>query len=143
MNEEDQVHSRLRGAIYSFLGLLIAIMLGVLIKGNEIDGASTILIMLAVSIPSLVAVVFLDFHLRVQQKVKVSLIRGLAFGLGFIPGLLAIAFVIANVSVAAAVIFVVLTVIWLGIVSLVAIAPALREVCCESEHNNSIEKDAQ
>ena len=62
--------------------------------------------------PSLVAVSLLDFIVRVRQTRQSSATRGLASGLGFGPGLLAIAMIIGHFSVFAAILFLLLCMFW-------------------------------
>ena len=77
--------------------------------------------LLALSLPSLTALIILDFVVRVRQKRKGSMYRGLAAALGFFPSLSGMMILIGHFSVIAAVLFGLLVAFWALMIYAVAI----------------------
>ena len=67
---------------------------------------------LALSLPSLLALILIDLIVPVRQGRPINAMRGLAFGLGLSPSVAAIAVLVGHFSVIAAALFVLLTLYW-------------------------------
>jgi hypothetical protein len=118
MNEEHERFSKLLGGYTAFVA---AILVATFAKSGDYPRAWVVISLLALSLPSLVACMLLDFIVRVKQTRKKSVYRGLAFALGFGPSLLGIAILIGHFSVIASVLFVLLTAFWCLLIFSVAI----------------------
>ncbi len=81
-------------------------------KSNDYRLAWVVISLLAVSLPSLVALILIDFVVPVRQGRPTNAMRGLACGLGYSPSLAAIAVLVGHFSVIAAALFVLLTLYW-------------------------------
>ncbi len=118
LKEEHERLSKLMGGYIAFVAVLLV---ATSTKSNDYSHAWAVISLLAVSLPSLVALMLLDFVVRVKQERKISAFRGLAVALGFLPSLLGIAILIGHFSVVAGVLFVLLTMFWAFIIFAVAI----------------------
>jgi len=109
LKEDHERWSQVCGAYTAFVA---ALLIATIAKSNEYPRAYIVIALLASSLPSLVALVFLDYHVRVVQARRKSAFRGLAAGLGFLPSLLGIATLIGHFSLIGGVLFLLLTVFW-------------------------------
>jgi predicted membrane channel-forming protein YqfA (hemolysin III family) len=105
-------HERFAHVCGSYTAFVAALLIATIAKGNEYPRAYIVITMLASSLPSLVALVFLDHHVSVVQTRKKSAFRGLAALLGFVPSLLGIATLIGHFSLTGGVLFLLLTFFW-------------------------------
>jgi hypothetical protein len=121
LKEEYERRAKLFGGYTAFVAaLLVATIVKVAdAKGADYPHAYVVIGLLAVSLPSLVAMDFLDFIVRVRQQREKSMYRGLATGLGFGPSLLGIAGLIGHFSVIAGVLFGILVVFWCIVIDVV------------------------
>lgn len=97
--------------LWGYTAFVAALLLTIFSK-SDFSHARLVGSLLAVSLPSLVALPLLDYIVRVAQERKTSATRGLAYALGFFPSLLAMAIVIGHLSIIAAIAFVLLIVFW-------------------------------
>jgi hypothetical protein len=87
-------------------------MLALIASSRPVARAPLIVSLLAVSLPSLVSWLLLDFVVRVKQGRKGSIVRGLAIMLGLAPSLVALVLMLGSFSWLAAVFFLVLIAWW-------------------------------
>src|SRR5437660_129599 len=106
LKEEKEQHERVLKLVGGYIAFVAALLVAISAKSNDYSRAWVIISLLALSLPSLVAFLSLDFIVRVNQARKASYYRGLAFFLGFLPSFLAITILIGHFSVIAAVCFV-------------------------------------
>src|SRR5271156_6301745 len=95
--EHDRV-SKMWGGYTAFVAALLVAVMAI---SRDLPHARTIISLLALALPSLVAYMLLNFKVRVAQKRKGSMFRGLALLLGMLPSLAAITMVIGHFSVIA------------------------------------------
>lgn len=115
----SEEHDRVLKVFGGYTAFAAALLVAVMAVSTDLPHARVIISLLAVSLPSLVAYMLLDFKVRVAQKRKGSMFRGLALLLGFLPSLAAIIIVICHFSVIAAVLFTLLSVIWFLVIDVV------------------------
>ena len=101
--EQHERNAKLLGGLHC---LRCAVLVATFAKSDDYPRAWVVISLLALSLPSLVACMLLDFIVRVAQTRKKSAFRGLAFGLGFGPSLLGIAILIGHFSVVASVLLI-------------------------------------
>jgi hypothetical protein len=114
--EEHERHSKIWGGYTAFVAALLVATMAI---SPDLPRAWIVVSLLALSLPSLVAYMLLDFKVRVMQKRKGSMYRGLAALLGIVPSLVGTTMVIGHFSVIAAVLFVLLTIFWLLLIDVV------------------------
>lgn len=91
----------------------VAVLLVAMLTNNEAYAHARLVIsLLAVSLPSLIAQMLLDFVVSVRQGRRKSAKRGLAATLGLFPSLGAVTMLVGHFSWIAAVIFVLLIFYW-------------------------------
>src|SRR5690348_9644418 len=120
MEHYDAVSAPLQKSLYktrskwvgAYIGFIVAVLVATLALSANYPRADLVIPLLALSLPSLVAYLLLDFHVIMHQRREVSATRGLAAFLGLVPSLAAIAVLIAHFSVVGAVLFSVLIVFW-------------------------------
>jgi len=95
-----------------YLAFVAALLVAAVAKSNDYRLAWVVISLLALSLPSLVALILIDFVVPVRQVRPINAMRGLAVGLGFSPSLAAIAVLVGHFSVIAAALFVLLTLYW-------------------------------
>jgi hypothetical protein len=105
-------HERGSKLLRGYTAFIAALLVTAFAKSGDYPRAWIIISLLALSLPSLVAIDLLDFRIRVTQGRQRSASRGLAFALGFLPSLAAIAILIGHYSVPAAILFLLLTLFW-------------------------------
>jgi hypothetical protein len=105
-------HERASKLFGGYIAFVAALLVTVFAKSSDYPRAWIVISLLALSLPSLVALNLLDFRIRVIQGRQKSASRGLAFALGFLPSLAAVAILIGHYSVVAAILFVLLTLFW-------------------------------
>jgi len=110
--DQKEMHERWAKLVGGYTAFVTAVLVTMFAKSNEYPSAKIVISLLALSLPSLVALTLLDFIVRVSQSRKKSMFRGLASFLGFLPSLLAVAILIGHFSVVAAVLFLLLIVFW-------------------------------
>ena len=110
--ERKEINERGMKLAGGYLAFVAALLVATVAKSNEYPLAWVVISLLAVSLPSLVALILIDLFVRVRQGRPTNAMRGLAFGLGFFPSLAAIAVLVAHFSVIAAALFVLLTLYW-------------------------------
>ena len=115
----SQEHDRILTMVGGYTAFAAAVLVAVLAVSSDLPHARVIISLLAVSLPSLVAYMLLDFKVRVAQKRKGSMFRGLALLLGILPSLAAITMVIGHCSAIAAVLFILLSVFWFLVIDVV------------------------
>lgn len=107
--EDYERQAKLIGGYTAFVaGLLVA----TIAKSGEYPRAYIVIALLAVSLPSLIAWMRIDFIVRVAQARTKSGFRSLAGGLGILPSFTGIAILIGHFSILAAVLFVLLSLFW-------------------------------
>lgn len=104
----------------AYLAFVAALMLAVIAAPKEVSRPEVIVGLIACSLPSLVALLLLDYVVRVKQGRKLSVARGLALGLGYVPSLVAIVMTIWSFSAVAAVTFFLLIPFWFVVFFIVA-----------------------
>jgi hypothetical protein len=105
-------HERLLQLWGGYTAFIAALLVATMATSGDYPHAWLIISLLALSLPSLVAYMLLDFTVRVKQRRIGSMYRGLSLLLGFLPSLVGTTMVIGHFSVLAAVLFVVLTAFW-------------------------------
>ena len=110
--ERNEIRERGMKLAGGYLAFAAALLVAAVAKSNEYRLAWIVISLLAVSLPSLVALILIDLFVRVRQGRPTNAMRALAFGLGFSPSLAAIALLVAQFSVIAAALFVLLTLYW-------------------------------
>jgi hypothetical protein len=95
-----------------YLAFVAALLVAAVAKSNDYRLAWLVVSLLALSLPSLVALILIDFIVPVRQAKPTNAMRGLAFGLGFSPSVAALAVLVGHFSVIAAALFVLLTLYW-------------------------------
>ena len=113
MNTIEEAHERISKLFGGYTAFVAALLVATFANSKEYPRAWIVISLLAVSLPSLVAYMLLDFVVRVKQIRKKSAFRGAAAGLGFFPSLLGVAALIGHFSVIASVLFVLLTLFWM------------------------------
>jgi hypothetical protein len=108
--EQDERQSKLVGAYTAFVA---ALLVATFANSKDYSHAWVVISLLAVSLPSLIAYMLIDFVVQVKQMRNRSAFRGAAAGLGFLPSLLGITTLIGHFSVIAGVLFVLLTLFWM------------------------------
>ena len=117
MNEK--IHERGSKIINAYIAFILSLLLAITFKSENIEYSNVILSLIIISLPSLISVNFLDYIIRVKQERKNSVFRGLAFGLGFIPSLIAIILFTASISIITAIIFTILVLFWVIVLDIV------------------------
>lgn len=105
-------HERLSKLAGGYIAFVAALLVATFANSKEYSRAWIVISLLAVSLPSLIAYVLLDFIVRARQMRNKSGVRSLAAGLGILPSLLGIAVLIGHFSVIAAVLFGLITLFW-------------------------------
>jgi hypothetical protein len=95
-----------------YIAFIAALLIATIAMGGEYTRAWVVISLLALSLPSLVALILLDFMARVRQERPTSAMRRLAAALGFLPSLAAFVVLVGHFSMIAAVLFVILTFYW-------------------------------
>jgi len=108
----DDVYKLRAKRVGAYIGFVVAVLVATLALSATYRRASIVIPLLALSLPSLVAFLMLDYHVIMRQKRRVSTTRGLAFGLGFIPSVTAISMLVGHFSFTAGVLFPILIVFW-------------------------------
>ena len=93
--DQHERNTKLIGGYTAFVSALLAVMVS---NRNDWPRAWLPISLLALSLPSLVAYMLLDFVVRVVQGRKASAYRGLAILLGFTPSLAGITIVVGHFS---------------------------------------------
>ena len=117
MNEK--IHERGSKMINAYIAFILSLLLTITFKSENIEYSNVILSLIIISLPSLIAMNFLDYIIRVKQKRKKSVSRGLAAGLGFIPSLIAIILFAASISIITSIIFTILILFWISVLDIV------------------------
>lgn len=125
--ERKELHERKAKTIGGYTAFLAALLVATFARSNDYPHAWLVILLLAVSLPSLVAYVLLDFIILVKQGRKKSVFRGMAVALGFLPSLGAIACLIGHYSVMAAILFSLVTLFWVFAIDVVAFLGASYE----------------
>jgi hypothetical protein len=110
--ERKEIYERGVKLAGGYLAFVAALLVATVAKSKEYSLAWVVISLLAVSLPSLFALILIDLFVRVKQGRPTNAMRALAFGLGFSPSLAAIAVLVAHFSVIAAALFVLLTLYW-------------------------------
>jgi hypothetical protein len=110
--ERKEIHERGMKLAGGYLTFVAALLVATVATSNEYPLAWVVISLLAVSLPSLFALILIDLFVRVRQGRPTNTVRALAFGLGFSPNLAAIAVLVGHFSVIAAALFVLLTLYW-------------------------------
>jgi hypothetical protein len=110
--ERKEIYERGVKLAGGYLAFVAALLVATVAKSKEYSLAWVVISLLAVSLPSLFALILIDLFVRVKQGRPTNAMRALAFGLGFSPSLAAIAVLVAHFSVMAAALFVLLTLYW-------------------------------
>jgi hypothetical protein len=113
LGEQHDRNAKLVGGYFAFVAALLAVVFA---KSNEYPLAWLVISLLAVSLPSLSALVILDFRVRVADERKVNRYLGLAAFLGFSPSIIAIAILVGHFSVVAAILFLLLVGFWCPVI---------------------------
>jgi hypothetical protein len=111
-NEREDIHERGMKLAGGYLAFVAALLVAAVAKSNDYRLAWVVISLLALSLPSLVALILIDFIVPVRQGRPTNAMRGLAFGLGFSPSVAALAVLVGHFSVIAAALFVLLTLYW-------------------------------
>jgi hypothetical protein len=111
-SEHNDIHERGMKLAGGYLAFVAALLVAAVAKCNEYRVAWVVVSLLALSLPSLVALILIDFVVPVRQGRPTNAMRGLAFGLGFSPSVAALAVLVGHFSVIAAALFVLLTLYW-------------------------------
>ena len=106
-------HEHVAKLLNGYTAFVAALLIATIAKSDDYPRAYIVITLLASSLPSMVALLILDFHVRVNQGRKASMFRGLAVFLGFLPSLFGIAMLIGHFSLVGGVLFLVLTLFWL------------------------------
>ena len=110
--ERNEIRERGMKLAGGYLAFVAVLLVAAVAKSSDYRLAWVVISLLAVSLPSLVALILIDFVVPVRQGRPTNAMRGLAFGLGFSPSLAAIAVLVGHFSVIAAALFVLLTLYW-------------------------------
>ncbi len=105
-------HERVSKLFGGYTAFIAALLVTTFAKSNDFARSWIVISLLALSLPSLVALNLLDFRIRLIQGRRKSASRGLAFALGCLPSLAAVSILIGHFSVIAAILFVLLTLFW-------------------------------
>jgi UDP-N-acetylmuramyl pentapeptide phosphotransferase/UDP-N-acetylglucosamine-1-phosphate transferase len=111
-SESKEIHERGMKLAGGYLAFVAALLVAAVAKSNAYRLAWLVISLLALSLPSLVALILIDFVVPVRQDKPTNTMRAFAFGLGFSPSLAAIAVLVGHFSVIAAALFVLLTLYW-------------------------------
>ncbi|NPT62460.1 hypothetical protein [Paraburkholderia elongata] len=122
--ELHSLRSRMFGAYTAFVA---AALLASITNSGVIGGGRLVVSLLALSLPALVAQLLLDRTVTVIQRRKVSLYRGLARWIGFVPSIAAFTLLVGHVSVVGAVFFALGCFYWFFVVDVVTAAGAKSE----------------
>jgi hypothetical protein len=114
--EEHERHSKLWGGYAAFVA---ALLVATMATSNSYPHVWIVISLLALSLPSLVAQMLLDFVIRVTQGRRASYYRGLSLVLGFFPSFIGITIIIGHFSVIGCVLFVLLTIYWFLVIDVV------------------------
>jgi len=106
-------HEHFTKLIGGYTAFVAALFLAVITQGSGYPRSWIVVLLLGSSLPSLVAILMLDFIIHVRQSRQKSMFRGLAAGLGFFPSLLGIEVVICHFSIVAGALFLMLIGFWL------------------------------
>ncbi|MDN5107117.1 hypothetical protein PJV93_08090 [Aliarcobacter butzleri] len=117
MNKTE--HERGSKIINAYIAFVLSLLLAITFENDSIKYSVYIISLITISLPSLIAINFLDYIIRVKQKRKNSIFRGLAAFLGFIPSLIAIILFVASFSIIASIIFTILILFWIIILDIV------------------------
>lgn len=117
--EQLERNYKLIGGYAAFVAALVAIAL---LSPPAWHWAWIPMSLLALSLPSLIAFLLLDFGARVLQRRQVSMFRGLSLALGLLPSLMGIEILICHLSWIAGISFAALTLFWLAITCAVAVS---------------------
>jgi amino acid transporter len=115
----EKIHERGAKIINAYIAFILSLLLALTFKNENIEYSNTIISLIALSLPSLIVINFIDYIVRVKQERKNSMFRGLAAGLGFIPSLVAIILFIASFSIIASILFTILIIFWIIILDIV------------------------
>jgi hypothetical protein len=110
--ERSEQHERGSKLLGGYTAFVAALLVAAFAKSSDYPRSWIVISLLAVSLPSLVALNLLDFIVRVKQGRQKSASRGLAAALGFLPSLAAISILIGHFSMIAAALFLLLTLFW-------------------------------
>lgn len=105
-------HERREKLFRGYTAFIVALLVAVIVTSNDYPHAQIVIALFSVSVPSLVALMLLDFIVIVRQGRRKSFFRGVAVLLGFVPSLLSMTILIGHVSVIAAILFAVSTLFW-------------------------------
>jgi|SRR5215467_7698800 len=112
MESAKEEHARNAQLIGGYSAFVAALLIATIAKSESYPRAWIIISLLALSLPSLVALPLIDFIVRVRQARKVSATRAMAANLGFLPSLAAIAMIVGHFSVIAGILFILLCGFW-------------------------------
>jgi hypothetical protein len=118
LKERYERRAKLAGGYAAFVA---ALLVATIAKSGEFPRVWLVVSLLAASLPSLVALSLLDFHVLVGQRRRKSAMRGLAFALGFFPSVVGVAILIGHFSRIGAGVFLLLVVFWALVIYAVAI----------------------
>ena len=110
--DRNAQHERWTRLVGGYTAFIAALLVATFAKSNDYPRSWIVISLLALSLPSLVALMLLDYTVRVVQGRRKSFFRGLAAALGFLPSLAAIAILIGHFSLIAAALFLLLTLFW-------------------------------
>jgi hypothetical protein len=110
--ERSEFYERRTKLLGGYIAFVAALLVATIAKSIDYPRAWLVISLLAISLPSLVAYTFIDYHVLVVQGRPKSAKRGLAALLAFFPSLAAIAILVGHFSVVAAVLFVLLSMYW-------------------------------
>jgi hypothetical protein len=113
---QKKEHERLWGGYTAFIA---ALLVATTATSRDFPHAWVIISLLAVSLPSLVAYMLLDFTVRVKQNREGSVFRGLACVFGIFPSFVAATMVIGHFSVIAGLLFILLALFWIFVIDIV------------------------
>ena len=111
-SERKEINERGMKLAGGYLAFVAALLVAAVAKSNDYRLAWVVISLLALSLPSLVALILIDFVVPVRQGRPINAMRGFAFGLGFSPSVAALAVLVGHFSVIAAALFVLLTLYW-------------------------------
>jgi hypothetical protein len=110
--QRKETHERRSRLIGGYAAFVAALLVATFAKSNDYPHSWIVISLLALSLPSLIARILLDFIVLVKQGRQKSAFRGLAAALGFLPSLAAMAILIGHFSLIAAALFLLLTLFW-------------------------------
>ena len=114
-----ELHERRSKLFGGYITFVAALLVATIAKSSDYPRSWIVISLLALSLPSLVALTLLDFIILVRQGRRKSMFRGLAGTLGFLPSLAAVAILIGHFSMIAGVLFALLVIFWALVIDIV------------------------